>query len=166
MEGIQMDQKRVNQLLQQMYGYVSTFSRAVKSYVKVCSGTVYGNDLSPHEIEILSYLFRKGENGYDTAKDIVELMGISKSLVCRTVDSLIRKGYLHTEKDRKDRRILHLHLTPQAEKILPALSDLHYRFVHTALKGVQPDDLQTFYEVFDRIVKNVSNVPDEDYSSI
>ena len=161
MEGIRMDQKRVNQLLHQMYSYVSTFSKATKSYIKVCSSTGRANDLSPHEIEILSCLCRGSK--YDTASDIVELTGISKSLVCRTVASLVRKGLLRTETDKKDRRIVHLHLTSNAEKIAPALSDIHYRFVHTALKGVEPEELKTFYEVFGRIVANVSNVPDEDY---
>ena len=40
------------------------------------------------------------------AKDIAENFEISKSLVCRSVDSLIKKGYIDTKKDEKDKSCL------------------------------------------------------------
>ncbi len=69
--------------------------------------TAYG--LTKNEVDVL--LFLANNAPYDTAKDIVELRGLSKSQVCKSVDGLSARGFLSACHDEKDRRCIHLSLT-------------------------------------------------------
>lgn len=47
--------------------------------------------LTKNKIDIL--LFLANNPSYDTSRDVVEYRALSKSHVCKSVDSLLRKGY-------------------------------------------------------------------------
>ncbi len=64
--------------------------------------------LTKNEIDIL--LFLANNQPYDTSRDIVEYRALSKSHVCKSVDSLFSRGYLKGEQDQRDRRLIHLKL--------------------------------------------------------
>ena len=66
--------------------------------------------LTGNEIDVL--LFLANNPGYDTARDAVEMRGLSKSHVCKSVDALTRRGWLAGEQDKRDRRCVHLRLLP------------------------------------------------------
>ena len=48
--------------------------------------------LTGNEIDVL--LFLANNPGYDTARDAVEMRGLSKSHVCKSVDALTKRGWL------------------------------------------------------------------------
>ena len=64
--------------------------------------------LSQNEIEVLLFLAHKK---CDTAREITQFRGISRSLVSKSVDLLMKKGYLEAKQDEKDRRVIHLLLS-------------------------------------------------------
>lgn len=76
--------------------------------------------LSSYQNEIDILLFLANNQPYDTSRDIVEYRALSKSHVCKSVDSLLRKGYLKGEQDQRDRRLIHLKLQPEA---MPAVRE-------------------------------------------
>ena len=81
------------------------------------SASRYG--VSKTEADIL--LFLCNNPGFDTARDIVNIRGIAKSYVSKSIEILVQKQYLTTSVDRRDRRITHLRLTEEANA---ALTDL------------------------------------------
>ena len=66
--------------------------------------------LSMREIHVL--LFLANNPGYDTARDITELRGLSKSQVSQAVELLAAEGFLRRTPDEGDRRVVHLSITP------------------------------------------------------
>ena len=66
--------------------------------------------LSMREIHVL--LFLVNNPAYDTARDITELRGLSKSQVSQAVELLAAEGFLQRTPDESDRRVVHLSITP------------------------------------------------------
>ena len=66
--------------------------------------------LSMREVDVL--LFLVNTPGYDTARDIAEFRGLSKSQVSQAVDLLAAEGLLQRAPDHTDRRVIHLSITP------------------------------------------------------
>lgn len=77
-------------------------SKFIKVYRKITFKSVEGYGLTPSEIDILMFLFNNAP--LDTAKDISKYKGISKALVCRSVDSLSKRGLITTVVDKKGQK--------------------------------------------------------------
>ena len=79
-------------------------------YGALCRDVELAYGLTRNEIDVL--LFLANNPGCDTARDIVELRGLSKSHVCKSVDALTRRGWLAGAQDARDRRCVRLRLLP------------------------------------------------------
>ena len=108
--------------------------------------------LSPNEIDLLVAL----DMGlYDTAKEIADNFEISKSLVCRSVDSLTKKGYIDTQKDEKDKRVSHLILREEAKPIVEALKENRKKTAEDLLLGIDKEELKIFSKVLNQMKDNM-----------
>ncbi|MCI5629175.1 MAG: MarR family transcriptional regulator [Clostridiales bacterium] len=108
--------------------------------------------LSPNEIDLLVAL----DMGlYDTAKEIADNFEISKSLVCRSVDSLTKKGYIDTQKDEKDKRVTHLILREEAKPIVDTLKENRKKTTEDLLRGIDEEELKIFSKVLDQMKNNM-----------
>lgn len=87
--------------------------------------------------------------GIDTAGQIARYMGVSRSLMSKTVENLVQGGWLETKPDENDRRVVHLVLLPKAEPAAAHCCDLRERFFAAMMEGVAPEDM----EVFNRVIK-------------
>ena len=103
-----------------MEEYIIKFLFIAKAIKNKNRSVISSYKLSPNEIDLLVAL---DMGVYDTAKEIADNFEISKSLVCRSVDSLTKKGYIDTQKDEKDKRVSHLILREEAKPILEALKE-------------------------------------------
>lgn len=90
--------------------------------------------------------------GIDTAGQIARYMGVSRSLMSKTVENLVRGGWIETKPDENDRRVVHLCLLPKAEPAAAHCCDLRERFFTAMMEGVSPEDM----EVFNRVSKTFS----------
>jgi len=106
------------------------------------------HDLSMREVHVL--LFLANHPLYDTARDITEFRGISKSQVSQAVDYLTEVDFLSRRTDSEDRRIVHLSITEkgwevarQAQKIQ---SDCMQAFL-TGMTEAQQQELETLWEI-------------------
>ena len=88
----------------------------------------------------------------DTAGRIARRMGVSRSLMSKTVENLVQGGWLETKPDENDRRVVHLVLLPKAEPAAAHCCDLRERFFAAMMEGVAPEDM----EVFNRVIKTFS----------
>ncbi len=58
------------------------------------------------------------KNPGKTVGDISKFMNVSYPAATKTIDKLVRLGFLRRREDSQDRRIAHLHLTPSGKKLV------------------------------------------------
>ena len=135
-----------------MEEYIIKFASIIKEIKKKNRTVISSYKLSPSEIDILVTL---DIGVYDTAKEISENFEISKSLVCRSVDSLIKRGYIDTKKDEKDKRVIHLILREEARPIVNALKTNREKTTEVLLNGIDEEELKVFNNVLDKMKNNL-----------
>lgn len=134
-------------------------SKFIKVYRKITFKSVEGYGLTPSEIDILMFLFNNAP--LDTAKDISKYKGISKALVCRSVDSLSKRGLITTVVDKEDRRIIHLALNDNASEIVDKLKMSKDIFSNKIVVGIKEEDMKVFTKVINSMLTNVNSFKDE-----
>ena len=81
----------------------------------------------------------------DTAGRIARRMGVSRSLMSKAVDHLVRGGWIETKPDQNDRRMVHLVLLPKAEPAVKRCRELKHEYYEKMCAGVSPEDMQVFH---------------------
>ena len=104
------------------------------------------------ETAVISFLYNNP--GKDTAADIVELRMLSKGAVSQAVESLIQKKLLEREQDPKDRRRIHLSLTPPANPITQEIEKAQKGFRDKVFQGFTEEERELFNEFHLRIQEN------------
>ncbi len=133
--------------------YLSVFYDMMRKYQESCKESLGDYSFTPNETSMMIYMLEHPE--IDTAKEIAVNLGISQSLICRSVDSLTRKGFLTTEKDKKDRRVNHLTLDIPDEELKRTLSRMQGDFLDKMTDGVTEEELAVFQRVVDKMADNV-----------
>ena len=132
------------------------FTKAKKTYKKFISPTLNDLWLTHNEFEILVFLQENLE--YNTAKDIVEFSGLSKGLISRSIESLLKKEMLSIKKDDKDKRIFRLYISPSANETLNVLNKVSNRFFKLLLEDLKDEELMFFFFVLNKMIKNLNNL--------
>ena len=97
-------------------GMISVFMKIRKVYADEF-GRMLGNETySPNEISIL--LFLANNPSIDTNSQLCTCLGVSKALVCRSVDALLGKEMIISVADDHDKRVQHLKLTEHALPVI------------------------------------------------
>lgn len=136
--------------------YLSVFSDMMKKYQESCRSSLDGYRFTPNETAMMIYMLKHPE--IDMAKDIARNLGISQSLICRSVDSLTRKGLIDVVKDSEDRRVNHLTLNIKEKSLKNTLLSMDPDFEKQMTEGVAADDLAVFQRVISRMAANVGAV--------
>lgn len=127
-----------------------------KAYAKICYQALSEYRFSPSEINILIFLSRNKK--INTSKELVMYLGISKSLVARSVDSLIKRELIEIQEDDKDKRIQHLVLTKQSELLVKKMKQCHDKFTKLMSEGVDKKDMETVSKVYNQMHANLEKV--------
>ena len=135
-----------------MEEYIIKFLFIAKAIKNKNRSVISSYKLSPNEIDLLVAL---DMGVYDTAKEIADNFEISKSLVCRSVDSLSQKGYIDTKKDEKDKRVSHLILREEAKSIVDALKENRKKTTEDLLLGIDKEELKIFSKVLNQMKDNM-----------
>ena len=93
----------------------------------------------------------------DTAGRIAQLMGVSRSLMSKAVDHLVRGGWIETKPDQNDRRMVHLILLPKAEPAVKRCRELKHEYYEKLCADVSPEDMQVFLRVVEQMRQNLEN---------
>ena len=113
--------------------------------------------LTPNEISVLVYLFQNGSS-LDTATDIAQERGISKALVTRSVSALSQRGFVQTERDARDRRVVHLRLSEKSRVIACTLEQNRAYVTARLQRGIPPADLECVSRVMDAMQRNLDEL--------
>ena len=80
-----------------------------KYYARVLNERLKDLKLSPNEMNILILL--SNNPSITTSTQLNVFLGVSKGLISRSVESLVKKELIRIESDVTDRRIQHIYLT-------------------------------------------------------
>ncbi|MGI5958608.1 MAG: MarR family winged helix-turn-helix transcriptional regulator [Massiliimalia sp.] len=127
--------------------------RGNKLYNKEISRVADRHGLTKTELDILLFLYRHPE--YDTAREIVEVRGITKSYVSKAVDSLVKSAFLQAVADRDDRRLYHLILCPKSQPALNEAKRVQEQYFHAVMEGVSIEEQTQMEQIFRRILDNI-----------
>ena len=92
------------------------FTQIRKVYVNEFGKLFPEENFSPNEIDVL--IFLSNNPSINTNRQLSLCLNVSKGLICRSTDSLFRRGLLAVTPDSSDSRIQHLSLTEQADSII------------------------------------------------
>ena len=130
--------------------YANHFKRL---YVQLFQPIAQQYGLSQLEIDVL--LFLHNNPGCNTARDIVELRGVSKSNVSTAVESLRSRGFLTTDRDPDNRRIQRLTLSDELHDLLEELTDCQDRCLQITMEGFLPEERAALDGFLARADRNV-----------
>jgi DNA-binding MarR family transcriptional regulator len=135
------------ELLQQFQGLKRLYHRCFKPVSQRWK-------LTQHELDVL--LFLANNPGRDTARDMVELRGLTKSHVALSVDHLTARGLLSQQTDPADRRRTHLCLHPAADPIVAMAQQAQQAFSRQLFQGLSSQELVLLGGLLSKIFRNVS----------
>lgn len=125
-----------------------------KGYAKLCDSQLQQFHLSPCEIDMLILL--SNNPNIHNAKEIVLYLGVAKSLVARSVESLVTRNLLRVEMDTKDRRIQNLYVSEEASQIVEIILKHREEFTDVILRSIDEKELRIAEKVIKQINKNIN----------
>ena len=113
--------------------------------------------LSMREMDVLLFL----ANNFDTARDITEFRGLSKSQVSQAVDLLAAEGLLLRTPDTDDRRVVHLSVTPEGMPLARKAQSVQTACGDQLFAGLTPEQEQLLHTTLETVLVNASRLAEE-----
>ena len=127
--------------MQQTHTFLSNIRRIIRYYDSMLKPICGRYGLTLMETTIISFLFH--HPGRDTAADIA-------------VESLIQKSLLQRRQDTRDRRRIHLSLTPAAAPITREIESVRSEFRRRIFRGFTEGEIEQFFQFHQRIAANAT----------
>lgn len=124
-------------------------------YEKAFCSTMEKYDMTQFEVDVLGFIHFYPD--YDTAKQICEFRKLPKANVSVAVDRLTKKGYLCGERDIKDRRVIHLKITNDANDAVTSIVDEYEKFLDTLFLGFTEKEKETWKLLEKKLSINIDN---------
>ena len=96
------------------------FAKIRKYYAKKLHERFKEVELSPNEINILIVL--SNNPNITTSSELIAVLDVSKGLVSRSIDHLVKMNILCLKQDKKDRRVIRLCLTREGQELMVTLN--------------------------------------------
>ena len=122
-------------------------------YAKKIKDSFQEFNFSPNEISILIVL--KNNSTITTSTELKVVLGVSKTLISRSVDSLEKKGLICTCIDEKDSRIHHLQLTGECKTILKIIDEEIGKINKTLFNDVSVEEMKSLKQTMSKLQKCV-----------
>lgn len=130
-----------------------------KFYANRFAALLERRQLSMREMDVL--LFLVNNPGYDTARDITEFRGISKSQVSQAVDLLTAEGLLQRTPDTADRRVVHLSLTEDGAPLAAEALAIQSACVQQLISGLTTEQQEQLKVMLDIVLDNGARLAEE-----
>ena len=91
---------------------------------------------------------------------------ISKPLVSKAVGSLIARGYIEGERDKEDKRCIHLKILPKGRPIVDEVKAAWDKYLSVLMSGITEDELASLYETISKISNNADIHLNNNYSDM
>lgn len=139
-----------------MLGY---FSQIRKVYANEINKRFKEENLSPNEISILILLSNNAS--INTSNQLRLVLGVSKGLISRSIDSLEAKGLAMCKKDVADKRILRIQLTEKAKPLILRLEEEIGRINEELLAGISQQEINQMETTMMKILERFKDKEEE-----
>ena len=109
--------------------------------------------LTQNEVEVLIFLYNNPE--LNTSKDIVIYRWTSKSLVCKSVRSLLDNEYLDPAADYDDGRVMRLIMPEKTREIAKDLAEKEKEFYDLVFAGITDKEMAAIRGFAERLDVNL-----------
>jgi MarR family transcriptional regulator, organic hydroperoxide resistance regulator len=106
------------------------------------------------QFDVLATL-RAGEG--ITQQELAQHLLVTKGNVCALLDRMESGGWVERRTDPEDRRANRLYLTRRGKDVLAATMPEHQRFLKSAMAALRPAEVQSLYELLDRLEEGVGD---------
>ena len=115
-----------------------TGARAKKFYAKLGETIMAEKGITLNEADMLMY-FADHENSESGA---AKQRAISKSLVSKAVDALVKKGLVSIEQDEADRRCKRIVIEEKGRALIDEIKALRNRFASIVMKDISKEQIE------------------------
>lgn len=129
---------------------ISSYNRIRYYFIKELNKCEEFNDFTPNEISILLAL--DNNPNINTASDLCVALSVSKGLISRSIDSLIMKDMIVTNKHPHDKRIICLTLTDNAKIVAKAMFSKMSEYNEKLNQEFSKDEIELVDKVFIKII--------------
>lgn len=126
-----------------------------KAYENMLNEISKKYELTNNEVKILLFLNKNEDT--DIAKDIVDMLILSKSHVSMSVESLEKKGYLQKVQDDLDKKKQHLKITDKALEIIHDADRREECFFEKMYDGITDEEKNTINSIFEKMYNNIKD---------
>lgn len=109
--------------------------------------------LTQNEVEVLIFLYNNPD--LNTSKDIVKYRWTSKSLVCKSVRSLLDNEYLDPAADYDDGRVMRLIMPEKTREIAKDLAEKEKEFYDLIFAGITDKEMAAIRGFAERLDVNL-----------
>jgi DNA-binding MarR family transcriptional regulator len=128
------------------------FAHILKAYHRrlvACLGDeVIGNG----QLAILRILNHKGDG--KTQDELSKILFLDKTTVTRTLQKLIKNGYVIKLKDKDDRRINRIYLTKKSKELAMKVNNLKADVLESLMQGITDEEFEGFFKVLTKMFEN------------
>ena len=119
---------------------------------------LFNQRLQEHNITRVQWiaLFYIGNNEGITQRDLAQILDSNESSIVRLIDRMEKENIVKREKDPTDRRVTKLFLTEEGMKKRDEILPIGEKFSKDCIKGISDEDLETFKEVLNKMVKSLN----------
>lgn len=127
-----------------------------KKLYEKCYGHImqtYG--LKKIDIDVLYFLSHSGKQ--DTAKDIANLIYVSKAHVSKAIENLHQKALIDLIADPSDRRYVHIRISASGQQIVDEIKQIRARTEKILFDGISPEDRELLLRLSYQIADNIDH---------
>lgn len=125
-----------------------------KKLYEKCYGHImqtYG--LKKIDIDVLYFLSHSGKQ--DTAKDIANLIYVSKAHVSKAIENLHQKALIDLIADPSDRRYVHIRISASGQQIVDEIKQIRAKTEKILFDGISPEDRELLLRLSYQIADNI-----------
>lgn len=127
-----------------------------KKLYEKCYGHImqtYG--LKKIDIDVLYFLSHSGKQ--DTAKDIANLIYVSKAHVSKAIENLHQKALIDLIADPSDRRYVHIRISASGQQIVDEIKQIRTKTEKILFDGISPEDRELLLRLSYQIADNIDH---------
>lgn len=120
--------------------------------------TEYG--LKKIDIDVLYFLSHSGK--YDTAKDIANLIFVSKAHVSKSIENLHHKALIELVSDSSDRRYVHLKISQMGQPVVEEITSIKEKLNSILFEHISDEEKRLILNLTNKITTNINNAIEKD----
>ena len=130
---------------------LSYFSQIRRVYAQEIHLRFKDENFSPNEISIL--IFLSNNTSINTSSQLTLILGVSKGLISRSIDSLLSRGLIVCLPDTKDKRIQRIQLTKEATPLLLRLQKEIEQINEILLQDISEEEISQMETTMIKIIE-------------